>query len=260
MRRRRQDRGADAEAAHDRHEPLRVEPAEDHHRRPGPQAEQHVVDAGVQRERDRHQVRRRRAGRLARRTAERSEHAVEQLEVLGVTVPDRLRRARGPRGPRDECGPVWCVDRGGAGRRDGSRGRRGTSRRAASMSWVTLGLGRPRRSAAPSPRRPARPRTSRPRTPHRSGRPIATVSPRHTPAVGELARRAFGDRGIDLGAGHLARRGSASSRSSARAGWSSSSATEVHGSRARHRVPWRRRGTGRARGGGRAPSRRGRSC
>ena len=73
----RQDGRADAEPAHELGEDAGLEPLHDHDGRAGPKAEQHVVDPGVQRERDRDQVRGRRPLAGSTRRSQLTEHPIE---------------------------------------------------------------------------------------------------------------------------------------------------------------------------------------
>ena len=88
-RRGRKHRRPDAEPGDQLGEHARIEPVHDDDLGSGPQPEEHVVDAGIERERNRDEIR---CGTPCRRGAtQRSENAVEQLQVVGVRVQDRLR-------------------------------------------------------------------------------------------------------------------------------------------------------------------------
>ena len=102
----RQHRRPDAVAGDRRREAGRVEAVQDHDRRTGAQPEQDVVDAGVERERHRDEVRGGGARTVGGPAAPQGrEDAVEQLEVLLVSVPDRSGSSGRPRRPRDERDP-----------------------------------------------------------------------------------------------------------------------------------------------------------
>ena len=103
-RRRRQDGRPDLEPRHELGELLRLEPVHHDDRRAGPQPEQDVVDARVQRERHRDEVGRELLRRVARLGPQRTEHPVDELEVRRVRVQDRLRLAGRARGPHHERG------------------------------------------------------------------------------------------------------------------------------------------------------------
>ena len=151
-----QHRGADAEPLHELRERGGSEAVHDHDRRARPQPEQHVVDAGVQRQRHRDQVRCGRPGGVAGIAApQRTEHAIEQFEVGGVRVQDRLRAAGRARRPEHET-HVVAVDAGvdepldAAG---GDEARPARWRRAQSHARVRAAAGSPVRTRTPPPTR-----------------------------------------------------------------------------------------------------------
>ena len=108
---RRQDGGANGEAADERGEFRGTEAVHEHERRSGSQSEQDVVDAGVEGQGHRYEVRRWRSGRIGRPAPQRTEDTVEQLQVPGVRLENRLRPPGGSRRPGDE-GRVGFVARG----------------------------------------------------------------------------------------------------------------------------------------------------
>ncbi len=160
---------ADLEAAHQRGERLGLEPVHDHQRGAGPQPEQRVVEPGVERHRHRDEVGRRRFVGSRAAAAERAEHAVEQLDVRGVGVVDRLRAGR------------WCPT---------STSRRPRRRRSARPP-ASGARRRPRSTSAAG-----RGRGQHVRRPRRSGRRglTGTYTPpaSHTPTIVETSSGPFG--------------------------------------------------------------------
>ena len=102
---RRQHRRTHVVAVHQFREIPRRETRHQDHGRSGSQAEAHVVDAGIEGDRDGNQVR----GGLARAPVagavppQRFENSVQELEVSAVRLQNRLGRTSGPRRPGDEC-------------------------------------------------------------------------------------------------------------------------------------------------------------
>ena len=123
------DGGADRVPPHQCGERLGLEVVHDHERGAGAQAEQRVVEPGVQRHRHRDQVRRRALARIGGAVAaQRSEHPVEELEVGRVPVEDRLGRSGRARRPHHE-GHVLVVGLGPLHRGDPVDGDVGGRRR-----------------------------------------------------------------------------------------------------------------------------------
>ncbi len=143
---RRQDGGANGEAADERGELRGAEAVHEHERSSGPQSEQDVVDAGVERQGHRYQVRRGRAGRIGRPAPQRTEDTVEQLQVPGVRLQDRLRPSRGSGRPGDEgrsrarSGWASTSARGALRRRRSRRRGRSMTETWSSSAWGCRGL------------------------------------------------------------------------------------------------------------------------